>query len=141
MIGLFTHDRAEWGLLARWQVIVEALRIAKRPPAVRRRQWLAAMRADGPWHTPVGDQGNIRRATLLLYQALMAYRRSGRLAAPITLLKGAQAPSGGIFGWEAFGQVTCVSVPGDHKSLIEAPHVQVLAARLGEALREPPAPV
>jgi thioesterase domain-containing protein/acyl carrier protein len=139
MISMIHHDRARWGPLARWGAMVRAWRIAKRPAAHRRREWLAAMRVDGPWPTPAGDQGDVRRATFLLSQALMAYQRAGRLKAPIMLLKGAQAPTGGIFGWEAHGDVTCVSVPGNPKSLIESPHVRVLAARLAEALKVPPA--
>lgn len=132
MIDLLHYDRATWGLVARWRAIAQAFRLAKRPPASRRREWLETLRVD----TPMGDQGDIRRASLLLKLARTAYERSGHLTAPMTLFKAAQAPTGGIFGWEAFGAVTCVSVPGSHSSLMKPPHVEVLARRMTEALAE-----
>ena len=42
-------------------------------------------------------------------------------------------------GWHglALGGVTILEVPGDHLSLVEAPHVQILAAKLKDCLDHP----
>lgn len=73
-------------------------------------------------------------------QASRQYRRLPS-DAPLVLFRAAQQPIGCISdpkcGWSAMAQgaLEVIEVPGDHVSIVEEPHVRVLAAQLADALQ------
>ncbi|MGW7773816.1 amino acid adenylation domain-containing protein [Pseudomonas machongensis] len=72
----------------------------------------------------------------------MAHYRPEPLGIAIHLLRAEQSVQRHceqpLLGWERTvpaGQVRCIEVPGDHLSMMQAPHVQVLGRALGTALQ------
>ncbi|MFJ9990316.1 amino acid adenylation domain-containing protein [Pseudomonas putida] len=72
----------------------------------------------------------------------MAHYRPEPLGIAIHLLRAEQSAQRHgdqpLLGWERTvpaGQVQCIEVPGDHLSMMQAPHVQVLGRALGTALQ------
>ncbi len=72
----------------------------------------------------------------------LAHYRVEPLPVPVHLFCAEQrdalrANGSAVLGWEAHvaaGQLHAISVPGDHLSMMQAPHVQVLGRALGQAL-------
>ncbi len=76
----------------------------------------------------------------------LAHYRLEPLSVPVHLFRAQQrdaqrAHGSATLGWEdtlAPGQLHCIDVPGDHLTMMQAPHVQALGHAIGQALRAEP---
>ena len=74
--------------------------------------------------------------THAIARLLVAYRPTGRVAAPVLLVRTDSQEED--LGWSAFAdRVKLVTIPCDHNDLIRAPNIQKLAAVMEDALMLP----